>query len=275
MREEYNTIGQILKNCRIKRKLSLEQVSNKTKISIQSLTNIENGRLDLIANKFFQKSFIKSYSKALRISVKKILLLLDGTNKAIEETNSNTNKINIEESKLKIISEKIPTIPLMIFAFFGLALVIVINFVTNSEKTNNRLADIKPKEELKISLIDDNFNNNIENIQNDVPLKQTNVNINENEIDQLNLNNNLFLKQIIAKEDVWIEIKDLEQNILISTVLKKNETFNLPNYKDNIIISASNAGALSIKNGNEKNKILGPLGTILNSVDLNSLITNH
>ena len=163
----------------------------------------------------------------------------------------------------------------MIFAFFGLALVIVINFVTNSEKNNNRLADIKPKEELKISLIDDNFNNNIENIQNDVPLKQTNVNINENEIDQLNLNNNLFLKQIIAKEDVWIEIKDLEQNILISTVLKKNETFNLPNYKDNIIISASNAGALSIKNGNEKNKILGPLGTILNSVDLNSLITNH
>ena len=137
------------------------------------------------------------------------------------------------------------------------------------------MADIKPKEELKISLIDDNFNNNIENIQNDVPLKQTNVNINENEIDQLNLNNNLFLKQIIAKEDVWIEIKDLEQNILISTVLKKNETFNLPNYKDNIIISASNAGALSIKNGNEKNKILGPLGTILNSVDLNSLITNH
>ena len=246
MREEYNTIGQILKNCRIKRKLSLEQVSNKTKISIQSLTNIENGRLDLIANKFFQKSFIKSYSKALRISDKKILLLLDGTNKAIEETNSNTNKINIEESKLKIISEKIPTIPLMIFAFFGLALVIVINFVTNSEKTNNRLADIKPKEELKISLIDDNFNNNIENIQNDVPLKQTNVNINENEIDQLNLNNNLFLKQIIAKEDVWIEIKDLEQNILISTVLKKNETFNLPNYKANIIISASNAGALSI-----------------------------
>ena len=85
----------------------------------------------------------------------------------------------------------------------------------------------------------------------------------------------MFLKQIIAKEDVWIEIKDLEQNILISTVLKKNETFNLPNYKDNIIISASNAGALSIKNGNEKNKILGPLGTILNSVDLNSLITNH
>ena len=103
MREEYNTIGQILKNCRIKRKLSLEQVSNKTKISIQSLTNIENGRLDLIANKFFQKSFIKSYSKALRISDKKILLLLDGTNKAIEETNYNTNKKNIEEIKLKII----------------------------------------------------------------------------------------------------------------------------------------------------------------------------
>ena len=86
---------------------------------------------------------------------------------------------------------------------------------------------------------------------------------------------NFFYKQLIAKEDVWIEIKDDSENILISTILKKDESFNLPNDKKNIIISASNAGALSLKNGDNNSPGLGSFGTVLDSVDLNSLITNH
>ena len=76
MKEVYIEIGQTLKNYRLKRKLTLEKISNKTKISIQNLNNIENGNLHLIAGEFYQRSFIKSYVEALRISEKKILLLL-------------------------------------------------------------------------------------------------------------------------------------------------------------------------------------------------------
>ena len=67
MKEVYIEIGQTLKNYRLKRKLSLEKISNKTKISIENLSNIENGKFHLIAGEFYQRSFIKSYANALRI----------------------------------------------------------------------------------------------------------------------------------------------------------------------------------------------------------------
>ena len=77
--ETYIEIGQKLKNSRVKKKLTLENISKKTKISIQNLINIENGELHLLAGEFYQRSFIKSYCAALRISEKKILLLLDNS----------------------------------------------------------------------------------------------------------------------------------------------------------------------------------------------------
>ena len=88
MKEVYIEIGQTLKNYRLKRKLSLEKISNKTKISIENLSNIENGKFHLIAGEFYQRSFIKSYANALRISETKILLLFDNTlNKSYEKSN--------------------------------------------------------------------------------------------------------------------------------------------------------------------------------------------
>ena len=88
--------------------------------------------------------------------------------------------------------------------------------------------------------------------------------------------NNSFLKQIKAKKDVWIEIKDNDENILVSTILMKDETFNIPKDKENVIISTSDAGALYLRNENNNQEItLGSSGIILDSVKLNSLITNH
>ena len=47
------------------------------------------------------------------------------------------------------------------------------------------------------------------------------MNINIHEIENFKTQDySNFLRQIIAKEDVWIEIKDKDENILISTILK-------------------------------------------------------
>jgi len=100
--------------------------------------------------------------------------------------------------------------------------------------------------------------------------------VNINDIENFKTQNySNFLRQIIAKEDVWIEIKDKDENILISTILKKDESFNLPSNSEDIIISASNAGALLLKDRNIDHSDLGAFGSVLDSVNLNSLITNH
>ena len=97
--ENVKHVGQILKDYRLKKKITIEKISNKTKISIQNLTNIEEGNLDLIGGQFYQRSFIKSYVEALRISEKKILELIKFYNKIyLIKKFSKIEKINLKFS---------------------------------------------------------------------------------------------------------------------------------------------------------------------------------
>lgn len=272
--EKVKHVGQILKDYRLKKKITIEKISRKTNITIQHLINIERGNLDLIGGQFYQKSFIKSYIEALRISEKKILLQLDNVLHNSDEKVIFKKDLDLKAFKRPIITEKIPTVPLMLFASLGLITFFLINFFIDNDKLGGKLAVIEPKSDIEIVKIKENLADKIKKNKEKMPIKQTNVNVDNIENYKI-LEDKIFMKQIIAKEDVWIEIKDLNENILLSAILKKNESYNLPNSKEKIIISASNAGALFIKNGDNKYPELGSPGTILDSVDLNSLITNH
>ena len=276
MKEVYIEIGQTLKNYRLKRKLTLEKISYKTKISIQNLNNIENGNLHLIAGEFYQRSFIKSYANALRISETKILLLFDNTlNKSYEKSEFFQEKeVHLEKTRTPVITEKIPTIPLIVFAALGLITFFLFNFFKDIGQYGEKIAVIEPKPEQKLSKIEENIIDEINDHKKDIPMKQTNLNFDDIEDYQIQ-NNKSVIKQIIAKNDVWIEIKDFNENILISTVLKKDEFFKLPNDGRKVIISASNAGSLFLKDGSNNFTDLGSFGDILDSVQLISLITNH
>ena len=278
MSEEHIKIGQILKTFRQKKKYTLEKISHKTKISIQNIENIEEGNFDLIGGKFYQKSFIKLYAKALRISDRKILAFFDGEANKTEQDEKllNSKVTDIGKTSIPIIADKIPTMPLIFFASLGLFIFFLANFIQSSGEAEGQLATIEPKNELKITKIEENLVDEIEKIKKDkeTVIKKTNVNVDD--LENLNTHSySNFLKQIIAKEDVWIEIKDKDENILISTVLRKDESFNLPSNKDDVIISASNAGALILKDENSDHSNLGVFGSVLDSVNLNSLITNH
>ena len=281
MSEENIKIGQILKTFRLKKKYTIEKISYKTKISIQNIENIEKGKFDLIGGEFYQKSFLKLYSKALRISERKILTMFDGKTKGIvqeEEKDLSSKTTNIEKINISVITDKIPTMPLIFFASLGLIVFFLASLFTSSDEIGGKLASIEPKAELKIIKVERNLVDEIEEIKKnkETSIKQTNVNVNIDDIENFKTQNySNFLKQIIAKEDVWIEIKDKDENILISTILKKDESFNLPSNKEHIIISASNAGALLLKDKNSDHSDLGAFGSVLDSVNLNSLITNH
>ncbi len=279
MSEENIKIGQILKTRRVKKKFTLDKISNKTKISIQNLQNIEEGDFDLIGGRFYQKSFLKLYAKSLRISDKTILKIFDEETNGIDQQGERklySETTDIGKTRIPILTDKIPTLPLISFGLLGLTIFFLANFIGNSDNKGGQLAIIEPKNELKLTKVEENLVDEIEKIKKnkETPIKQTNVNIDELENFKTQNYSN-FLRQIIAKEDVWIEIKDEDENILISTILKKDESFNLPSDREEVIISASNAGALVLKDRNTDHSDLGSFGSVLNSVNLNSLITNH
>ena len=273
--ETYVQIGQRLKNSRLKKKLTLEKISKKTKISIQKLINIENGELHLLAGEFYQRSFIKSYCAALRISEKKILLLLDNSKyKSYKDSDFDEKKeSHLKKTSTPLLAEKIPTMPLIVFASLGLITFFLFNFYIDTGQPDTQdIAVIEPKPEEQFPKIEENT---IDQIEESATIKQARIDNSDDIQNYQTHNNQKHTNQIVAKNDVWIEIKDFNENILISTVLKKDEFFKLPNNRREVIISASNAGSLFLKDENNNFTDLGSSGDILNSNQLNRLITNH
>ena len=167
MSEENIKIGQILKTFRVKKKYTIEKISHKTKISIQNIENIEEGNFHLIGGKFYQKSFLKLYSKALRISERKILTMFDGKTKGIvqeEEKDLSSKTTNIEKINISVITDKIPTMPLIFFASLGLIVFFIASLLISSDEIGGELASIKPKTELKIVKVERNLVDEIEKI---------------------------------------------------------------------------------------------------------------
>ena len=162
IKETYVQIGQRLKNSRLKKKRTIEKISERTKISIQNLNNIENGNFHLLAGEFYQKSFIKSYCKELRISDKKLLLMLDNPlSKSNEDSKLDENKgEKLKQNRPFLINEKIPTMPLMVLASIGLIAVFLFNFYSGTDQEDNiKMAVIEPKPEQELIKIEENIIN--------------------------------------------------------------------------------------------------------------------
>lgn len=69
--------GEFLKNKRLEKKLSLEEISSQTKIQLSILKNIEDGNLEPFKNKTYIKGFIRQYAKALHLNTEEAIAIFD------------------------------------------------------------------------------------------------------------------------------------------------------------------------------------------------------
>ena len=91
----------------------------------------------------------------------------------------------------------------------------------------------------------------LEDLKKETPIKNTNLNVDDFDYSQNFQNNEIYFNEILAVDDVWLEIKDSNDSSIIATLLKKNETFSIPN-EEGLTITLSNAGVVKIKNGDTK-----------------------
>jgi transcriptional regulator with XRE-family HTH domain len=70
-------LGDVLKDTRIEKGMTLQDISNITKISVRYLNGIENGDWSMMPGNFYVKGFIRSYAKALKIDINPLLAELD------------------------------------------------------------------------------------------------------------------------------------------------------------------------------------------------------
>lgn len=285
--ELLKNIGQILRNRRLKRDISLEKISENTKISIKNIIYIEKGEFHKLPGVFYQKSFIKIYATYLRIKPENVLKMYEEATK-VTYVNKENVKENYKEQgtkKIEILNyffsdKKLPTLGFLLICLISFFFIITFKIFIPNQKIqsenyslNNDIDKIQNEnysEERTADIIDE-----IESLKQQSTIQNTNLEIDENS-DYANnlLNTRVFSKEILATEDVWLEIQDDQNNSLIATLLKKNETFIIPN-EEGLKISVSNAGAIKIKNGDILSEELGSFGNVLKSVSLDSLLNKY
>ena len=204
---------------------------------------------------------------------------LKEANKIIDEPTENINKeiINIKKLHNFFSENRLPSIAFLSISLIIFSFIIIFQlFLPDKIKTNFTM-----KKETNSFQVDDNTQNQsgnfvkeIENLKKEDPIKNTNLNMDDDDYSSNFQNNNISFKEILATEDVWLEIKDINGTSMIATLLKKNETFSIPNEKG-LTITLSNAGVVKIKNGDILSSEIGSFGTILNSVSLDSLLNKY
>ena len=138
-------IGNIIKEARLSKNQSVNELASELKISEQQLKAIEEGKDDLLPEKVFVKAMIKKISEKLKIDINDLMKEFNHQNEQIkiEETIEDVQK----KEKIKNSFTLIFFLNIFISGLIGfLASSYIYNFISNinnESETKNLIKDIK------------------------------------------------------------------------------------------------------------------------------------
>ena len=287
---------QNLVNARKNKNLSIKEASQILNISESLINKLEEGNFEEINKDIFIIGHIRTYLNFIEIDSK---LLID---------NFKTKKINLKKNKQNIVlpysfnlSKKYIFLISIILFFLLLMIYRETNTlnkikIINDESTEKEIENIKDQEkamqdiedleenEVINSKIDKNINKVIENIKDQEKSIQEIGDLEENEIINSEIDENKIEYQsdeiisseienidfifIEASEDSWIEIQDKNTKVIVSKIIRKDETIKLPYQKDLILVTG-NAGGIIIKIDNNIINKIGESGEVKRNISLN------
>ena len=269
-------VGEYLKNIRLQKNLSLDNVAGDLKISIGYIKSIEEDNYSQLPIGPYAIGFIKSYSKYLGMD-------------SIKITNEYKSQINVSNNFSKIeIPKPIENINLLNYskaASFFLVILVSATFyymfvddfnyepkyAITSEVPENLELEI---EEFEVQIARSKLKDNNKKLDNN-KIYQTKILTQDNsetnsvtsvlasrKVDE-NISTNLIT--ISAIHPTWIQIRDKNDKIIFTKLLKINEEYTyLEN--DNLTLTSANAGNLIVSIGDKVIGKLGKKGEVLDSV---------
>ncbi|MDA0916291.1 MAG: DUF4115 domain-containing protein [Proteobacteria bacterium] len=296
-------LGQIFVDARLKKGITQEKVSAFLKVKFKIIKDFENGDEIDLPGLAYKIGFVRSYARFLDLDSN---FLVDEFKKTLkkssfkEEYKFLSPKSHI--SKVFPIGSIISLI-IAIFAYSGWYYSDRQNTnVTPYSNEKETKEIIENADNLNYEIIEYNFNNN-NKINNEVLFnknqnialqedslifqteskninKQNNIKNNElsnkqpskNQVNELsakanirNPKNEMVLK---SSGNSWVEIEDMDGNILLTRLMRPGETYIVPNISG-LTINTGNAGVLSLSQGDVFVPKLGKVGEIISAKPLN------
>lgn len=230
------SLGKTIKKIRESRQLSLDDVSEETRISKKTLIDIEEDRLDRIRSDFYAKVFVQSYSKFLGALEDQVIKdYFSNIHKKKEKpeitpTAKPKRQYHYKEHLLRWFSMHKPKIGVGIV---GLLCVWFLIFSFGQMRKFVRFISAKRKEAAAVRALEAPK----EELKTEAPPQKI-----PEKIDGVNL-------EISAQYNTWIEVTS-DGELLFRGILKKNEK-DIWRAKDEIKLQVGNAGGVKLKLNDE------------------------
>lgn len=235
-------VGMLFSAERLRRKLSLRDISNKTHIRTVYLQAIEEGRLDELPGYVYTSGFIRSYAQYLGLDCQEILRRL----------NFPTEKEESQDFQAPDTTQEfISYLPSRKFIFYFVSLFFItfalILFIREYRDYNQQsiILEFTPPSTENESLAEEEEVNITPYVRKSFFPKMTYAKKQQgfSSINTTGLSTNLV--RIIGTAPSWIEIRDPQDKIIFMKVLHENDSID---FKDsNLILTTGNAGGIKVE----------------------------
>ena len=282
---ESSTVGKLCLDARLNKGLTQEQAGALLKVRVKIIKDFENGEHIDLPGLAYKVGFVRSYARLLDLDgdllVKefKESLELNSFKEEYKFLTPELNKNNFipigavvsvfiailsytgwyysdRSNKIEEVSEKIVEMSSKISEIDNNSYVIIEENFSNDLLSSKRNDDEKKVQEVnrKTNLKDDQVES--------ITIKNTELSATANERDP---STEMVLKAI---GNSWVEIEDVDGNILMTRLMRPGETYVVPNI-NGLTFNTGNAGALSLSQGNVIVPKLGEVGEIITARPLN------
>ena len=298
---EKNDVGKLCLDARLKKGLTQEQASKILKVKVSIIKDFEDGNDFELHGLAYKIGFVRSYAFLLELDAD---VLVEEFKESLQ---LNTYKEDYKFLTPNTEAKKFLPMGAVLSLFISVIIYTgwyysdrnnnvnhVSNQVLESNKTNsstkndyiiiedsidtNKSISLDNKKNInkfdkiildtKIEVQDKNIENNgKKNLASENLIKSVGIEANEMsaKANERNPNTELVLKAI---GNSWVEIEDLNGNILMTRLMRPGETYIVPNIKG-LTFNTGNAGALSLSRGDIFLPSLGDVGEIIKARPLN------
>ena len=283
---ELSTVGKLCLDARLNKGLTQEQAGSLLKVRVKIIKDFENGEHIDLPGLAYKVGFVRSYAR---------LLDLDGD--LLVKEFKESLELNSFKEEYKFLTpefNKNNFIPVgaIVSVFVAILSYTGWYYSDRSNKieqvSDKKIAEISSKtseiENNSYVIIEENFSNNLlssksnndekrvqeanlkTNLKDDkvgiIPSKNTELSATANERDP---STEMVLKAI---GNSWVEIEDVDGNVLMTRLMRPGETYVVPNI-NGLSFNTGNAGALSLSQGKVIVPKLGEVGEIITARPLN------
>lgn len=283
---ESSTIGKLCLDARLNKGLTQEQAGALLKVRVKIIKDFENGEHIDLPGLAYKVGFVRSYAR---------LLDLDGD--LLVKEFKESLELNSFKEEYKFLT---PELNKNNFIPIGAVVSVFIAILSYTgwyySDRSNKIEEVSDKKIVEMSskiseidnnsyvIIEENFSNDLlSSKRNDDEKKVQEVNrktnLKDDQVESITIKNTelsatanerdpsteMVLKAI---GNSWVEIEDVDGNILMTRLMRPGETYVVPNI-NGLTFNTGNAGALSLSQGNVIVPKLGEVGEIITARPLN------